>query len=146
MSHKLSFTLPLADSPDLIFGNLKLTYPDGHAIDYLATSGCAGWQRPEDQSARARGPIPAGEYEIPTTPYWLDTRGIEGWFFHLTPDPVRINGVLRGEFGIHFDAGGPGSAGCIVLKNLSGWERFCDRLHAIAKLGIKSIPLSVKYR
>ncbi|WP_341737370.1 hypothetical protein [Microcoleus sp. CAWBG640] len=69
--HRLSFTLPLADSPDLIFGNLKLTYPDGHAIDYLATSGCAGWQRPKDQSARARGPIPAGEYEIPTTPYWL---------------------------------------------------------------------------
>lgn len=143
--HKLTFSLPLADSPNLIFGNLKLSYPDGQEINYLATSGCTGWQRPEDQSARARGPIPAGEYEIPTIPYWLDTRGIEGWFFHLTPDPVKISGVLRGEFGIHFDAGGPGSAGCIVLKNFSGWKGFCTRLQAIAESGVRAIAVSVKY-
>lgn len=143
--HKLLFTMDLGASVDLIYGNLQLNYPDGKLIDYLATSGCAQWQQPEDQSARARGPIPAWNYKVPTTPYWVDTRGIEGWFFHITPDPVIINGVTRGEFGIHYDANVPGSAGCIVLKNFPGWQRFCDRMEAIAKSGIKSIPLSVNY-
>lgn len=143
--HKLLFTMDLAISDELIYGNIKLSYPDSVAIDYAATSGCRQWQQPEDQSARARGPIPSGEYQIPTTPYWLETRGVEGWFFHVTPDPVVVNGITRGEFGIHFDANTPGSAGCIVLKNFPGWQRFCDRMEAIAKSGIKSIPLSVSY-
>lgn len=145
MSHSLIFTMELKPSTELIDGNLQLIYPDKKPIDYLATSGCQQWQQPEDQSARARGPIPAGEYQIPTKPYWLDTRGIEGWFFHITPDPIVINGVTRGEFGVHFDANAPGSAGCIVLRKFPGWQRFCDRMEAIAKSGIKSIPLSVSY-
>jgi hypothetical protein len=131
MKHSLNFTIGLAASNDLIYGTLKLTYPDKNFIDYLATSGCAQWQQPGDEWARGKGPIPAGfEYKIPTTPYWLPTRGIEGYFFHIQPDPVSDSGNTRSELGIHFDANAPGSAGCIVLKNLSG---------------IKSIPLSVKY-
>lgn len=144
--HKLLFEMELKPSNELLYGNLQLVYPDGNAINYLATSGCTQWQQPEDQSARARGPIPAGaEYTIPTTPYWVDTRGIEGWFFHITPDPVEINGVIRGEFGVHFDANVPGSAGCIVLSRISGWRRFCERMQAIAKSGVKFVPLSVQY-
>lgn len=137
--------MELKPSAELLYGNLRLTYSDGKEIDYVATSGCTQWQQPEDQWAIARGPIPAGEYEIPTTPYWVDTRGVEGWFFHITPDPVVSAGVARGEFGIHFDANVPGSAGCIALKNTSGWRRFCERMEAIAKSGIKSIPLEVQY-
>lgn len=144
-SHSLAFTMQLGVSNDLVYGVLGLTYPDERFISYLATSGCAQWQQPGDEWARGKGPIPAGfEYEIPTTPYWLPTRGVEGYFFHITPDPVSSFGA-RSELGIHFDANTPGSAGCIVLKNFSGWEGFCDRLHAIAKSGIKSIPLSVSY-
>jgi hypothetical protein len=144
--HKLLFEMELKASQELLQGNLKLTYPNGHEIDYLATSGCIQWQQPENQSARARGPIPKGIYAIPTTPYWLDTRGVEGYFFHITPDPVEINGVLRGEFGIHFDANVPGSAGCIVLSRFPGWHRFCERMKAIAESGIQSIPLEVAYQ
>jgi hypothetical protein len=146
MKHLLVFTMPLGVSSDLIYGSLRLVYPNKENVDYLATSGCPQWQQLSDQWARGRGPIPAGDYEIPTKPYWLDTRGIEGYFFHITPDPVSDNkGNTRSELGIHFDANVPGSAGCIVLKNKSGWQRFCDRMEAIAKSGIKSIPLSVKY-
>ncbi len=144
-NHQLLFTMELAPSNELLYGNLELKYPEGTAIDYLATSGCAQWQQPEDQSAIARGPIPAGRYQIPTTPYWLDTRGVEGWFFHITPDPVVIAGVTRGEFGIHFDANVPGSAGCIALQRISGWKRFCERMEAIAKCSIESLPLEVRY-
>jgi hypothetical protein len=143
--HKLLFTMELKPSTELLYGNLELTYSDGTQINYLATSGCTQWQQPEDQSARARGPIPQGIYAIPTVPYWVDTRGVEGWFFHITPDPVTIDGVTRGEFGIHFDANVPGSAGCIVLRNFPGWQRFCERMEAIANSGIRTIPLEVKY-
>jgi len=145
--HKLEFTMQLKPASELLWGNLKLIYPDGKAIDYLATSGCTGWQQENDQWARGRGPLPGGfNYRIPTTPYHLDTRGIEGDFFHITPDPVSDGaGGIRSELGIHFDANVPGSAGCIVLRNRGGWERFCDRLSKIAKSGIQSVPLSVRY-
>ncbi|WP_373534667.1 hypothetical protein [Microcoleus sp.] len=144
--HQLIFTMSLAQSSELIYGNLQLVYPGGSAIDYVATSGCTGWQQPGDEWAIGRGPIPAGKYEIPSTPYWLDTRGIEGWFFHIQPDRTSPDGsVARGEFGIHFDANVPGSAGCVVLVNRDGWLGFCNRMEAIAKSGTERIPLEVSY-
>ncbi|MEG4964871.1 hypothetical protein QUA73_32420 [Microcoleus sp. K4-C2] len=53
--HKLIFTMDLAQSPELIYGNLQLIYPSGEAIDYIATSGCADWQRPGDEWVRGKG-------------------------------------------------------------------------------------------
>jgi hypothetical protein len=86
---RLIFTMPLGISQKLILGSLKLIYPDGQIV-YLATSGLPDWQRPTDQWARAKGPIPEGEYQISSEPYWLNTRGVEGLFFHITPDPVVL--------------------------------------------------------
>jgi len=144
--YKLIFTMPLGVSQKLIVGSLKLYYPNGQIIDYVATSGLPDWQRPEDQWVRARGPLPAGEnYEIPTEPYWLDTRGVEGLFFHITPDPVGSGDRIRSELGIHWDANLPGTSGCIGLINWEGWDAFCRRMSQIAALGIKSIPLKVRY-
>ena len=144
--YQLIFTMPLGVSQKLIVGSLKLYYPNGQIIDYVATSGLPDWQRPEDQWVRARGPLPAGEnYEIPTEPYWLDTRGVEGLFFHITPDPVVSGDLIRSELGIHWDANLPGTSGCIGLINWEGWDAFCRRMSQIAALGIKSIPLKVRY-
>ncbi|MEG4964781.1 hypothetical protein [Microcoleus sp. K4-B3] len=143
--HKLIFTMNLAQSPELIYGNLQLIYPSSEAIDYVATSGCADWQRPGDEWQRGKGPIPAGDYQIPSEPYYLETRGVEGDFFHITPDPVVSAHGIRAELGLHFDANVPGSAGCVVIKNREGWRQFCDRLASIAELGVKSLPLTVKY-
>ncbi len=143
--HQLIFTMDLAKSQELIYGNLQLVYPNRQPINYIATSGCAGWQRLGDEWVRGKGPIPAGEYEIPSEPYYLETRGIEGDFFHITPDPVVSDKGIRAELGLHFDANVPGSAGCVVLKNREGWRRLCDRLASIADRGIKSLPLTVKY-
>lgn len=137
--------MDLAESRELIYGNLQLVYPDDRAIDYIATSGCANWQQPGDEWVRGKGPIPAGEYEIPSEPYYLETRGIEGDFFHITPDPVVSDKGVRAELGLHFDANVPGSAGCVVLKNREGWRRLCDRLASIADRGVKILPLTVKY-
>jgi hypothetical protein len=144
--YQLIFSMPLGISQKLILGNLRLTYPDGQTIDYLATSGLPDYQRPDDEWVRGRGPIPPGEnYEIPTEPYWLDTRGVEGLFFHITPDPVGEGDRIRSELGIHWDANVPGTSGCIGVINWEGWEAFCRRMKRIAALGIKSIPLKVRY-
>ena len=145
MYHELIFTMPLDHSENLILGSLKLIYPDGQVVDYLATSGIANWQRPDDQWTRGKGPIPAGNYKIPTEPYWLETRGIEGLFFHITPDPVGFGDRIRSELGVHWDVNFPGTAGCIGLINKEGWEGFCRRMAKIASLGVKTLSLKVQY-
>ena len=144
--YRLTFTMGLGISQKLIVGSLKLTYPDGQVIDYLATSGLPDYQRPGDQWVRGKGPIPEGdEYEIPTQPYWLNTRGVEGLFFHITPDPVGFGDRIRSELGIHWDANVPGTSGCVGVINWEGWEGFCRRMASIASLGVEKIPLKVKY-
>lgn len=143
--HQLIFEMQLGESQNLILGNLQLKYPDGKTIDYLATSGLPDWQRPENQWTRGKGPIPAGDYEIPSEPYWLDTRGVEGFFFHITPDPVGSGDRIRAELGVHFDANVPGTSGCIGLINPEGWQGFLRRMAKIAALGVKSVPLKVQY-
>jgi hypothetical protein len=143
--HELAFTMSLGKSKELISGSLKLIYPNGEIIDYLARSGLPDWQRPEDQWTRAKGPIHAGEYAIPSEAYWLDTRGVEGLFFHITPDPVGSGDLTRSELGIHYDANVPGTSGCIGLINWEGWQGFCRRMAKIASLGVKSLPLKVQY-
>jgi len=143
--HQLLFTMPLGHSQNLITGILKLIYPDGQEINYLATSGLPDYQRQGDEWVRGKGPIPKGDYEIPTEPYWLNTRGVEGLFFHITPDPVGSGDRIRSELGVHFDANVPGTSGCIGLINWEGWNGFCRRMATIASLGIKTIPLKVQY-
>lgn len=143
--HRLTFTMPLRISQSLITGSLKLIYPDGQIIDYLATSGLPDYQRPTDQWVRGKGPIPQGEYEISTQPYFLETRGVEGLFFHITPDPVGSGDRIRSELGVHWDANVPGTSGCVGLINWEGWEGFCRRMANIVSTGVEKIPLKVKY-
>jgi hypothetical protein len=143
--HQLLFTMPLVPSRKLITGTLKLIYPDGQEINYLATSGLPDWQRPDDQWVRGKGPIPKGDYEIPTEPYWSEARGVEGLFFHITPDPVGSGDRIRSELGVHYDANVPGTSGCIGLINWEGWEGFCRRMSNIAALRVESLPLKVQY-
>jgi hypothetical protein len=144
--HQFIFTMSLGHSKALIIGGLQLIYPDGQIINYLATSGLPDWQRLEDQWSRGKDPIPAGkDYQIPTEPYWLDTRGVEGLFFHITPDRVGSGDRIRSELGIHFDANTPGTSGCIGLITENGWKGFCRRIRNIAALGVEFLPLKVQY-
>ena len=143
--HQLVFAMPLGQSQNLITGTLKLIYPDGKEVNYLATSGLPDYQRQGDEWVRGKGPIPEGDYKIPTEPYWSDARGVEGLFFHITPDPVGSGDRIRSELGIHFDANVPGTSGCIGVINREGWNGFCRRMATIASLRVESISLKVKY-
>ncbi|OKH39081.1 hypothetical protein NIES2119_08095 [[Phormidium ambiguum] IAM M-71] len=149
---QLKFFMDLKSSSNLILGQLSLYYPNGERIDFTATSGCRGWQSHENIWKRGRGPIPPDfNYSVPTVGYHSETAGIDGEFFHIWPDPVKSDsGVTRGEFGIHRDANfdtSPGSAGCIVLTKDFGWQRFCERMHALkSDFNLDRIPLHIDYR
>lgn len=138
---QLLFTMPLGFSSRLLTGNLRLDYGNGEIVNYLATSGAPGRQIKDLLWTRGKmGPIPPGEYYIPSIGYVSNLPGISGLFFHIQPDPNP-----RAELGIHWDANAPGTAGCIGIIRQSSFERFCDRLEELAEKGITQIPLKVQY-
>ncbi|MDY7050464.1 MAG: hypothetical protein RPG89_18095 [Microcystis panniformis WG22] len=147
----LRFRMNLKQSDQLLTGKLSVMDEENEVKSFLATSGLPGWQKPSCQSVRRRGPIPAcktvniSNYSVRTTPF--DERGvpgIEGNFYYIEPDPVIVP-PARGEFGIHFDANVPGSAGCVVLRNRDEWEDFQDFMASYKRQGFPTISLIVEY-
>ena len=153
MSYMLAFFMDLRPSNTLLEGRMILT-KNSELIDiYRATSGSIGNQDRDDTDSKGRGAIPA-TMEVGLKNYWVEAKGInmpnkkgiEGMFYPIKPFTVIVNGVQRGDFGIHADANVPGSAGCIVLPpDGNGWKVFQERMRDISKEGIKQIPLQVVY-
>ncbi|MDJ0598721.1 MAG: hypothetical protein QNJ37_07775 [Crocosphaera sp.] len=85
-------------------------------------------------------------YTVQTTPIYLPQRGIEGNFFKIDPHLVNIWGKTRGDFGIHFDANAPGSAGCVVIRNRKAWDAFQEMMGHYRNAGLDSVPLIVEYQ
>ncbi|MBW4571605.1 MAG: hypothetical protein KME31_27385 [Tolypothrix carrinoi HA7290-LM1] len=126
----------LTASANLISGRLLLLDSEQSAIanTYVATSGLTNNQRFDCLSSPGKGPIPANNvigvdcYIVSTTPIYMPgVRGVEGNFYKINPHMVTVNGVQRGDFGVHFDANTPGSSGCVVLKTAVGWEASLER-------------------
>lgn len=150
----LFFQQPLRQSSQLIEGRL-IAYDNNKVKkdeEYIAASGCIGNQQWNSVSAKGRGPIPRCKdvgiehYDVKTTPYYQpQTKGIEGNFYHILPNNVMIKGVNRGEFGIHFDANAPGSAGCIVIRNRPAWDAFQLMMKHYQEAGLETVPLFVFY-
>jgi hypothetical protein len=120
--------------------------------EYIAASGTVGNQQWDSLSAKGRGPIPRcsdvgiEHYNVKTTPFdRRATKGIEGPFYHILPESVNIRGINRSEFGIHFDANVPGSAGCIVIVNEPAWEAFQKLMSHYKQAGLETVPLFVFY-
>lgn len=120
---------------------------DGDDLIYAATSGLAGYQSLSHIWSKGKGPLPPGQYVVTTSPTILAKKGIEGEFYHITPDPIFNEklGVTRGEFGIHLDANVPGTSGCIGLLNSSSFRSFVIRMDTIRRMGHALLPLSVIY-
>jgi hypothetical protein len=151
VTHSLKFTLKTDDTNELILGLLELL-EDGKVVNaYIATSGSPGNQDDGDWQKRGRGPIVPDEvtrkeYKVSTTPVYLPAvKGVEGNFYVISPHLVNSGAGQRGDFGIHFDANFPGSAGCIVLETPRGWQAFQRDMGKISVKGIKSISLDITY-
>lgn len=150
--------LPNSAINGLVPGKLLVLDDSGRLIDsYNATSGCPRCQYKTSQHRRGVGPLPEcrklgiTSYSVPTRSYYLGTAGVRGNFYHITPDPVVIRGVRRGEFGIHWDGNwsrSPGSAGCIVMTGKNGkteFERFERLMSKLRGQGISRLSLIVAY-
>ena len=112
------FQFPTSRSSKLIEGTLQFYRGANKEIEVTATSGAIGYQYRGAEKIVGKGQIPEGDHwKITTRGYWLDTKGVEGMFFHITPDPYTGNGFSRSELGLHRDANVPGSAGCIVVRD-----------------------------
>lgn len=136
------FTLDQSKQSNLIYGTLVFYQSGKEILKVVATSGARGYQYAGAHTIRGKGCIPpAKDWKISTSGYYLATKGVEGMFYHITPDP-RFG---RGELGLHKDANVPGSAGCIVGKSHSD---FTDKVVPLLN-GLKGkqshVNLSVIY-
>ena len=140
---KAVFSLQRRKVDKLIYGDLVFSRGDQEVVRVKATSGQANYQGPDDHTKRGKGCIPPGtNWKISTDGYHLSTIGVEGMFYHITPDPHP--GTGRSEFGLHRDANVPGSAGCIVVSTSDFNSKVRPLLDGL-KNTQKTIPLSVIY-
>jgi GH24 family phage-related lysozyme (muramidase) len=139
------FTMDLEPSQALRAGTLSFLDAAGNVVrKESATSGLPGFQTAAHIWTRGAGPVPAVPNQAIrfSDGYNLDTRGIEGWAFPMTPDPIFRNGNIgRSEIMLHRDANVPGTAGCIgLLLSKADYDQFV----AWAK-PFGTLPLEVKY-
>ena len=105
----LLFHQHLRRTPELVEGRLLLLDSVPCIINtYIATSGLPNNQRFDCLSSSGKGPIPQNSlieidsYKVSTTPIYMpEVRGVEGNFYQIDPHEVKINGTLRGDFGVH---------------------------------------------
>lgn len=160
---RLEFSMKLAVDPkqwEFTEGVLLIKKnADNAGVKLKATSGLAGYQKSGDWRIKGRGCIPPSKQLIPhqwsvstLRLFMPDVRGVEGSFYQISPFEIRLPGVVRGDFGIHADAGFPhktagnaGSAGCIVIRDQSHWDLFRQQIELFKLDGIQQIPLSVEY-
>jgi hypothetical protein len=150
--YSLLFHMELKPTNELVQGRLVLTNDGKYCDTFLATSGLREMQGKNDQDSSGMGPLPSclelrgTTYSVATTPIDMpNVKGVEGEFYKIDPHSVSIWGRSRGDFGIHRDANIPGSSGCIVLTSQKGWDAFQQQMSAIAKSGVKQLPLVVTY-
>lgn len=151
----LRFRMNLSDTPDdnLIMGELSIMEGNTPIRVLPATSGISPHQHRNAESLKARGPVPAcssvdiNSYFVRTDPFDRSSNpGIAGNFYHIdTPASVNIDGVERSEFGLHFDANVPGSAGCIVFRDRGNWGDFENFMADYRRKGFSRISLIVEY-
>ena len=145
------FKMELRETSTLINGNLFLFSNEDftdQAFDAVATSGLTRNQGLDDIWVRRHGPIPnLPNLRISTEGVNLASNpGIQGMFFPILPFTLRRHdGYTRSDFGVHFDANTPGSAGCIVIRNRNTFDRFTDIMNETKAAGLETIPLKIEY-
>lgn len=149
---EFSFNKPISLGESKLQNGKVILFNNESSVAYLATSGLAGYQSTLAARAKKRGRIPSCSqvgiscYQLATTPIYLPkVRGVEGYFYPITPFLVKVDGYTRSDFGLHFDPvpGTPGSAGCIVVRLWDHWLKIQEALKAIKNKGVNSIPLYV---
>jgi hypothetical protein len=152
MRYSLRFEFTPAVSDNLKLGILHLIKDDLIVNSIRVASSYKGLQYWESWKKKG-GLIPPGKWDVATTPFESDVRGVvtnisnvPSYFYSIFPEiQTQSNGVMRGEFGVHFDGNAPGSLGCIAAQTVIGWTRIIQFFSEANKNGILIIPLLVEY-
>lgn len=141
------FRMRLRTSAALVTGSLHLYNDAGQQIfEAIATSGLPRYQTAEYFWTPRRGPMPpAGRFRVVTRKY--NSEAIGGYAFYIQPERlVSPEGRrVRSAFRVHYDAGVPGSAGCIVIRDKNAFGQFCELMQEAHRGGTASIDLEVAY-
>lgn len=145
--------LPSTSGHKLLEGALIIREELGSGgIKLRATSGISLYQYHGAWRFKGRGCLPPSKqiaplnYLVSTQRLWMpNVKGVEGSFYAIAPFQVNAGGTLRGDFGIHFDANVPGSAGCCVIRDQSHWDLFRNTILDWREDGHQQIPLTVVY-
>lgn len=155
----ISDSFELSEFPDsfepsieLVEGSLSVMDDAIETMSFRATSGLQTFQYLDAQSLIGRGPIPSckkiglAAYTVRTSPFDLSSDPeVDENFYYIEPDPIDVDGLLRGEFGIQFDADSSGSAGSIVLRDKEEWQKFQGFMKSYLDEGNSGINLVVEY-
>lgn len=141
---RCDFKMDLRPSSSLVVGSLEFFDANGTLVRREpATSGIPGYQTDAHFWTRGAGPVPPvpGQYIRFSHGYHLNTKGIEGWFFPMLPDPIMRNGsVGRAEIGLHRDANVAGTAGCLGLRiSQQEYNAFVEWAKPLGTLPLKVI-------
>lgn len=146
--------LPSKSTRSLISGTFDLV-GTAQPRSFTCTSGQPAYQYTGSTHLKGKAPLPSCK-ELGIDNYWIlteelvrfQTKGIQGYAFHILPDPVQVRGVTRGEFMVHNDtnrAVAPGSSGCIVFLFDNGWNIWRNCMKEFRDRNISKIPLKVVY-
>lgn len=145
-------TLPKIWINKLILGRLYWQEKDKKQVEYVCTSGLPQYQYWESWRLSGHGPLPpcldlnVEYYQVQVIPMDMRTIvGVSGLFYKILPHTMRTNRYRRSDFGIHWDANIPGTAGCIGFKDARDWGSFQMRMMRIQEEGHKTVPLVVEY-
>jgi hypothetical protein len=153
MSYFLIFSAHYDRDPGLDDGRLSLNHLTNGTIEvWSARSGSINKQ--EKEGFHERGGMLPPQYRCVGVPFWKvlvspiampQLKGVEGNFYKINPHEVKTDkGGFRGDFGIHKDANGPGSLGCIVM-NADKFNSFEKRMQELKGFTYQQIPLFVQY-
>jgi hypothetical protein len=162
-SYLLKFQMELERSNSLLEGTLQLLKNGVIVNVYRATSSFAGNQTEGTWNKRGGLLPPSSEvienngtdWSVSLT--WRDSSnvsGVAGRYYPILPEEFQTDGDDRSYTGVHADYRDynnieltryPGTKGCIGLQTERGFTAFKRDMDEIAKLGVKSIPLSVIY-
>ena len=146
------FNIAVPPGAKTLAGGKLILVNSNNKIAFSATSGLPGYQSLDCAYIRGKGRIPTCEqvnlkcYRVATKPIHLpSTKGVEGNFYAIIPYMVLVAGNKRGDFGIHYDANVPGSAGCIAVRQRDHWNLFEKCMKALWDADIIAVDLYVKH-
>lgn len=149
----IRFTQRIASSSELIIGELTIYSAPHRGLILPAVSGARNHQHTFAHPGLS--PLPPSvlvqvPYELSLRPIASQKQGIRGWFFPILPHTVRSKflpaesqyGLIRDNFGLHFDADAPGTGGCIGPQDKRDWAQIIAELMIIGETR-QTVPLEV---